>query len=71
MIAILNHLEVDTEISSASCKLQNLMVAKGHQKITEVLMRYWLQDEREQDFTTKMDGSLSTYLLGQLVDCVG
>ena len=46
------------------------MVAEGHQKITEVLMRYWLQDEREQDFSTKMDGSLSTYLLGQLVDCV-
>ena len=47
------------------------MVAEGHQKITEVLIRYWLQYEREQDFSTKMDGSLSTHLLGQSVDCVG
>ena len=31
----------------------------------------WLQHEREQDFPTKMDGSLLTYLPSQLVDCVG
>ena len=39
--------------------------------MTEIPMVYWLQHERKQDFPTKMDESLSTYLPSQLVDCVG
>ena len=36
----------------------------------EILMVYWPQCEKEQDFPAKMDGSLSTHLPSQLVDCV-
>ena len=31
----------------------------------------WPQCKKKQDFSAKMDESLSTYLPSQLVDCVG
>ena len=33
-------------------------------------MGYWLQHKKKQDCSTKMNGSLLTYLLSQLVDCI-
>ena len=47
------------------------MITERCQEITEIPIMFWLQYEREQDFSAKMDRSLSTYLFSQLVDCVG
>ena len=47
------------------------MIVEGYQEITEMPMVYWPPHERKQDFPAKMDGSLSTYLSSQLVDCIG
>ena len=38
------------------------MIAEGCLKGTEMLMVCWPQCEKKQDFPTKMDGSLLTYL---------
>ena len=46
------------------------MIAEGCPKGTEMLMVCWPQCEKKQDFPTKMDGSLLTYLPSQSVDCV-
>ena len=51
-------------------KLWNLIIAEGCQGMTEIPMVCWLQCEKEQDFPPKMDGSLSTHLPSQSVDCV-
>ena len=46
------------------------MIAEGYQEITEILIVCWLQYERGQDFSAKIDENLSTYLASQSVDCV-
>ena len=47
------------------------MIAERYLGRMEMPMISWLQCEKERDFPTKMDGSLSTYLSSQSVDCVG
>ena len=49
----------------------SLMIAESCPKRTEMSIVCWLQRERERDFPAKMDGSISTYLPSQSVDCVG
>ena len=46
------------------------MIAKECPEMTEIPMVYWPQHEKRQDFPTKIDGSLLTYLPSQSVDCV-
>ena len=44
-----------------------MIIIKKYQKITEILIVYWLQYEKKQDFPTKIDRSLSTYLSSKSV----
>ena len=50
-------------------KLWSSMIAEGYLKGMEIPMVCWLRCEKEQDFPAKIDGSLSTHLPSQLVDC--
>jgi len=70
IIVMLGHSEVDMEVQVYVWKPQNLMIIERCQKIIEMLMGCWLWHEKEQDFSTKIDRSLSTNLPSQLVDCV-
>ena len=56
MIAMLGHSEVDTDMKTMRSKM---------------LIVYWWQHEREQDFSTEMDRILSTHLSSQSLNCVG
>jgi len=47
------------------------MIAERCQEITEMSMVYWQRYKKEQDFLTKMNRSLSTYLSSQSVDYIG
>ena len=47
------------------------MIVEGYSEGMEMLMVCWPRYEKKQDFPAKIDGSLSTYLPSQLVDCVG
>ena len=51
-------------------KPQNLMIVEGYPEKMEMLIVCWLQHEKKRDFSAKMDGSLSTYLPSQSVNCV-
>ena len=51
-------------------KLQNPMIAERCQEMMEIPIICWLWHEKEQNCPTKIDGSLSTYLSSQSVDCV-
>ena len=46
------------------------MIVEGCQEITEIPIVCWPRCEKEQDFPTKMDRSLSIHLPSQSVDCV-
>ena len=70
MIAMLGRPELDTEVSDAGMKPRSPMIAEECPKRTEMPMVYWLRCEKERDFPAKMDGSLSTHLPSQSVDCV-
>ena len=52
-------------------KLRNPMIAEECPKKTEMPIVCWLRRKKKRDFPAKMDGSLSTYLPSQSVDCVG
>ena len=47
------------------------MIAEECPEMMEIPMVCWPQHEKRQDFPTKMNRSLSTYLPSQSVDCVG
>ena len=71
MIAMLGCSELNTEVSDTDMRLWSLMIAEKCPKRTEMPIVCWPQREKKQDFPAKMDGSLSTYLPSQSVDCVG
>ena len=51
-------------------KPQNLMIVERYPEKMEMPIVCWLQHEKKRDFSAKMDGSLSTYLPSQSVNCV-
>jgi len=51
-------------------KLWDPMIVEGYQEVIEMPMEFWPQCEKKQDFSVKIDRSLSTHLPGQSVDCV-
>ena len=51
-------------------KPQNPLIVERYQRMTEMPMVCWLQHEKEQDFPTKINRSLLTYLPSQSVNCV-
>ena len=64
MIAMLDHLELDMEVLDIGIETTESNNYK------EMPMVCWPQYEKEQDFPTKMDRSLLTYLPSQLVNCI-
>ena len=46
------------------------IIAEECQEMIEMPIVCWLQYEKKQDFPTKMNGSLSTHLPSQSVDCI-
>jgi len=74
IIAMLGCLELDMEISDAGMETMEFNDCRGMSRKdgerTEMLMVCWLQYEKGQDFSEKIDGSLSTYLPSQSVDCI-
>ena len=67
---MLGYLELDMEVSDTSMETTEFNNVERCQEITEMPIVCWLQYEKEQDFPTKMDESLSTHLSSQLVDCI-
>jgi len=47
------------------------MIAEGCLERIEMLVVYWPQHKKKQDFPAKMDRSLLIYLPSQSADCVG
>ena len=62
MIAMLDHSEVDTEISNIYIKTMESNDCKEVLENDRDANGVWPQYEREQDFSAKMNGSLLTYL---------
>ena len=69
IIMILGCSEVNTEILDAG--METVESDDCREVLTKMPMMYWPQCEREQDFPTKIDGSLLIHLSSHSVDCVG
>ena len=62
IIVMLDYSKIDTKVSDAGMETIKSNITKKCQKITEIPMVCWLQHKKKQDFPTKMNGSLLTYL---------
>ena len=71
MITMLDCLEIDTEISNINMKtvgFNNYREVSEDDEDANSVLALWYK--REQDFSTKMDKSLSTYLFSQLINYI-
>ena len=71
MIAMLGHLEIDTEVSDAGVDTAESDDCRGVSKKDGDANGVLAAMRDERDFPAKMDGSLSTHLPSQSADCVG
>jgi len=68
---MLGHPELDTEVSDVGMETMESDDCRGVSKKDGDANGVLPQREKERDFPAKMDGSLSTHLPSQSVDCVG
>ena len=62
---------LDVGMETMEWKPWSPTIVEECQEIMEMPIVCWLQCKKKQDFPAKIDRSLLTHLLSQLVDCVG